>query len=143
MKVYIRVLSAVNLAHWELFESLVFVLNHKLNSKHGTRSHIPDFSAPLNPPPQPHPLSGCLYQVTLHLDVAAAVRARAHTSGAYVIALAPLLARWLKRRRKEHEKTCERSEDFSDMHVLFFFFSFFSFFFAALTRCVYNPHRCA
>lgn len=80
MEIYIKVLSAVNLAHWEPFESLIFVLNHKLNSKHGPRSHIPDFSAPLNTPlPRPHPLSGRLYQVTLHLDVAAAVRARART----------------------------------------------------------------
>lgn len=144
MKVYIRVLSVVNLAHWELFESLVFVLNHKLNSKHGTRSHIPDFSAPLNPPtPTPPPLRPPLPGDASPRRGRGRACSRAHTSGAYVTALAPLLARWLKRRRKEHEKTCERSEDFSDMHVLFFFFSFFSFFFAALTRCVHNPHRCA
>lgn len=29
----------------------------------------------------------------------------------YVTVLAPLLARWLKRRRKEQGETCERSED--------------------------------
>ena len=36
----------------------------------------------------------------------------------YVTVLAPLLARWLKRRRKEHGKTCERSEDFSERQLL-------------------------
>lgn len=36
----------------------------------------------------------------------------------YVTALAPLLARWLKRGRKEHGETCERSEDFSERQLL-------------------------
>lgn len=96
-----------------------------------------DFAAPLSPPvpsasPTPRqPLPG---DASPRRGRGRAC-SRAHSSGAYVTALAPLLARWLKRRRKEHEKTCERSEDFSDMHVLFFFFSFFSFF------CCFDPVR--
>lgn len=42
----------------------------------------------------------------------------------YVTVLAPLLARWLKRRRKEHGKTCERSEDFSERQLLFSYMFF-------------------
>lgn len=45
-----------------------------------------------------------------HLDVGATVLATRAPAQPYVTALAPLLARWLKRRRKQHEKTCERSE---------------------------------
>ena len=58
-------------------------------------------------------------------------------AGPYVTALAPLLARWLKRRRHEHGETCERSEDFSDTQLLFFLRAcvFFSF-------CT-KPPRCA
>lgn len=48
---------------------------------------------------------------------------RAHAES-YVTVLAPLLARWLKRRRKEHGKTCERSVDFSERQLLFLMYFF-------------------
>lgn len=63
--------------------------------------------------PPPPPLRPALCQVTAYL----AMHTRAPAK--YVTALAPLLARWLKRRRKEHGKTCERSEDFSERQLLF------------------------
>lgn len=65
-----------------------------------------------------------LCQVTVYLDVAATVAVMRAHADSYVTVLAPLLARWLKRRRKEHGKTCERSEDFSErelFYVLWFF----------------------
>lgn len=65
---------------------MVFGLNRRLSVKHDSRSHILDSSAALGPPeplhgwPQPTPPApGRLHQVTRHLDVAVAVRARART----------------------------------------------------------------
>ena len=40
----------------------------------------------------------------------------------YVTVLAPLLARWLKRRRKEQGETCERSEDLVERQFCAYFF---------------------
>lgn len=76
-------------------------------------------------------------QVTVYLDVAATVAVMRAHADSYVTVLAPLLARWLKRRRNEHGKTCERCEDFSErqlFHVLWFSF---------WPPCMHKPQRCA